>query len=324
MPKVINNGTKLTALTGYNNAPRGQKNKIIGYCKINRSSFFRWKKRMDEDNFVWNQRKTKYTPEIKAAIRDYVIKRVDISHISLIKYIKRKYKINIGKTRMYEILKEMKLTKKKIKKMSTSKNKRLLKKQIREFKKKIKGIQFRKIICVDEVSYDTHLSPTNGWSEKGKKIEKLYNTQRKRYTEVCSISHKKILHTYTIQGSANAEKFLSFIKGLILKIRKGSEKYLLLDNARIHHNALIIEEIQAANERGYNIKLIFLPPYSPKFNPIERVFSKVKNEVRKQNNTKECSLLRNIKKCEDKVSEENLFAFYKRSLRTEVNEDKFA
>jgi transposase len=37
------------------------------------------------------------------------------------------------------------------------------------------------------------------------------------------------------------------------------------------------ELIEAAKAR-----LLFLPPYSPDFNPIEQVFSKIKNELRRR------------------------------------------
>ena len=46
---------------------------------------------------------------------------------------------------------------------------------------------------------------------------------------------------------------------------------VILDNASIHHVQGIVEMI---NEVGALV--LFLPPYSPDFNPIEEVFSKLK------------------------------------------------
>lgn len=51
---------------------------------------------------------------------------------------------------------------------------------------------------------------------------------------------------------------------------------VVIDNASFHKSRKIVELIQAANCR-----IIFLPPYSPDFNPIEHHWAAVKNAIRK-------------------------------------------
>ena len=51
---------------------------------------------------------------------------------------------------------------------------------------------------------------------------------------------------------------------------------LVLDNARIHHDDILIEYIEAFGGR-----VEFLPPYSPDFNPIETCFSVIKSFLKK-------------------------------------------
>ena len=63
------------------------------------------------------------------------------------------------------------------------------------------------------------------------------------------------------------------------KINITTNKYLFLDNARIHHACVVKEYI--ANTTN---QLLFNAPYSPEFNPIELVFSKVKNLVKTKKN----------------------------------------
>ncbi|BCM93552.1 hypothetical protein IAD21_05443 [Abditibacteriota bacterium] len=50
---------------------------------------------------------------------------------------------------------------------------------------------------------------------------------------------------------------------------------LVLDNARIHHGQSLKEAVEAAGH-----SLLYLPPYSPDFNPIELVWSWLKTKVR--------------------------------------------
>ena len=53
---------------------------------------------------------------------------------------------------------------------------------------------------------------------------------------------------------------------------------LVIDNARIHHNEEIIPIVEEFGGR-----VLFLPPYSPDFNPIELAFSVIKSWLQKYN-----------------------------------------
>jgi transposase len=51
---------------------------------------------------------------------------------------------------------------------------------------------------------------------------------------------------------------------------------LVMDNARIHHNDNLITAIEDAGS-----KVLYLPPYSPDFNPIETAFSALKSWLKR-------------------------------------------
>ncbi len=50
---------------------------------------------------------------------------------------------------------------------------------------------------------------------------------------------------------------------------------VLLDNLAVHKSAVAQQAVAAAGAR-----LVFLPPYSPDFNPIEQAFAKLKQRLR--------------------------------------------
>jgi transposase len=52
---------------------------------------------------------------------------------------------------------------------------------------------------------------------------------------------------------------------------------LVLDNCRIHHS----DEVRHLVEEEALCKLVFLPPYSPDYNPIEQAFSAIKAYLRR-------------------------------------------
>ena len=51
---------------------------------------------------------------------------------------------------------------------------------------------------------------------------------------------------------------------------------VIIDNASFHKSKKIIELIESVG-----CKVIFLPPYSPDFNPIEHLWAAVKNAIRR-------------------------------------------
>jgi len=51
----------------------------------------------------------------------------------------------------------------------------------------------------------------------------------------------------------------------------GKNSVIIMDNARIHHDEVLVESVEEVGG-----KVIYLPPYSPDFNPIETAFSSLK------------------------------------------------
>jgi transposase len=67
----------------------------------------------------------------------------------------------------------------------------------------------------------------------------------------------------------NALTFLDFLKMVVRHTRRGRKLILVLDNARYHHAILLRDWLRRHKTR---LTLLFLTPYSPDLNPIERVW----------------------------------------------------
>ncbi len=79
----------------------------------------------------------------------------------------------------------------------------------------------------------------------------------------------------TIAGAADGPAFVAYVREfLVPTLRPG--QIVVLDNLAVHRNAAARRLIEA---RG--CRLLFLPPYSPDFNPIEHAFSKLKECLRR-------------------------------------------
>jgi hypothetical protein len=104
-----------------------------------------------------------------------------------------------------------------------------------------------------------------------------------RYSVVPVVSVDGIHDIHIIEGTMNGERFEDFLRTTVLPILQpfnwtNTRSVVIMDNASIHHTDGVTDLI----ETQAGAKLLYLPPYSPDFNPAEDVFSQVKS-VMKQN-----------------------------------------
>lgn len=84
-----------------------------------------------------------------------------------------------------------------------------------------------------------------------------------------------IVAPMTIDGAMTGAAFLAYVEQLLVPTLSAGD-VVVLDNLPAHKPAAIREAIEAAGA-----VVLFLPPYSPDFNPIELAFSKMKAHLRK-------------------------------------------
>jgi len=89
---------------------------------------------------------------------------------------------------------------------------------------------------------------------------------------IAVVSYNGFVATRQVNGSFNTVLFGEFIESL--QLQKGT--VILLDNVAFHHSKV---GKNIAERKGF--ELLFVPPYSPWFNPIEGLFSVVKNSFYK-------------------------------------------
>jgi transposase len=137
------------------------------------------------------------------------------------------------------------------------------------------------LIFIDESAKDERTTARRyGWAPRNQRATIRHPFVRgRRYTILPALSLDGIITTRIIDGSCTKELFEEFIvEDVIPHMEKfpAQRSVLVMDNARIHHHAELIEWLE---ENGYMVE--FLPPYSPDFNPIEEAFSAIKAWIRR-------------------------------------------
>ena len=110
-----------------------------------------------------------------------------------------------------------------------------------------------------------------GERARGKKLRK----RGKNVSLLSALSLEKVVASTQVSGSIDGTTFEAFIaKKLVPNLWKNA--CVVMDNAKFHQGEMVRELIEQA---GAN--LVYLPPYSPEFSPIENFWSKIKAILRK-------------------------------------------
>ncbi len=120
------------------------------------------------------------------------------------------------------------------------------------------------------------MARTHGRCKKGERLRMGFpHGHRKTTTLVAGLRNTGMVAPLVIDGPINGEWFEAYVAQVLVPTLKPSD-VVILDNLSSHKRPAAREMIEAAGAR-----MLFLPPYSPDFNPIEKAFSKLKALLRK-------------------------------------------
>ena len=147
--------------------------------------------------------------------------------------------------------------------------------KVKEYHEEIKDIPKEKIAYVDETGIDKCLYREYGYALRGQKVyDKISGKKFQRTSIVAAKLGKKIIAPMQYSGTMNSALFeLWFEKCLLPCLEKGAT--IVMDNASFHRKKQLYEIC-----RKYGFNLIFLPPYSPELNPIEKYWFVLKHRIK--------------------------------------------
>jgi transposase len=116
-----------------------------------------------------------------------------------------------------------------------------------------------------------------GWGPTHLRVEySVPHGHWKTTTFVAAFRLDGLFAPLVVDGAMTGDIFVKYVQQEVAPhLRSGD--ILVLDNLATHKMKGVAEAVGARDAT-----LLFLPPYSPDFNPIEQVFSKIKNELRRR------------------------------------------
>ena len=132
-----------------------------------------------------------------------------------------------------------------------------------------------RLVFVDEMGVHTSLAPLYGYAPKGERVHlQVPRNRGKNTTLLASMTLSGMGETMAVEGSTDRGVFDAYIERVLAPSLETGQ-IVIMDNLPAHKPDRVRELIE---ERG--CELVYLPAYSPDFNPIEEAFSKIKGMVR--------------------------------------------
>ena len=134
-----------------------------------------------------------------------------------------------------------------------------------------------KCVFLDESGVNIDLTRRYGRAKGAERVHDKVPLNTPQNTTILSSVRLDGETVYThFQGPLTGDRFLSYVKEqLVPHLREGD--IVIMDNLRSHKVSGVREAIEEAKAF-----ILYLPPYSPDFNPIEMLWSKLKAFLRKE------------------------------------------
>lgn len=133
-----------------------------------------------------------------------------------------------------------------------------------------------KLVYIDESGIDKFISREYGWGLKGNKV--IGEVSGRRYARESFIAgqlQNKVIAPFCYTGTCDSILFNFWLENFLLP-SLGAGYTLIMDNATFHKSNDTKILIKNAG-----CQLLFLPPYSPDLNPIEKFWANLKAKIKK-------------------------------------------
>ena len=140
----------------------------------------------------------------------------------------------------------------------------------------MKDVKPEEVVYIDQSGIDQRAVYEYGWGVKGERVYgKKVGKKRERVSMMGGDYLGRLIEPLTWIGSCNLQVVLTWLTEWLLPAI-GPGKKIVMDNASFHRSAAVRQVVEAAG-----CELIYLPRYSPDLNPIEHVWYRIKQKVRK-------------------------------------------
>ncbi|MBQ0819952.1 IS630 family transposase [Microvirga sp. HBU67558] len=146
------------------------------------------------------------------------------------------------------------------------------------YRQQINHLFVERLVFLDESGVTTKMARTHARAPSG---QRAYGSiplgSWQRLTVLGALACDRLVTTITIEASTSTSVLLGYLEQVLVRALKGTkpDAILAMDNLRPHHATEVRDLL---NHPG--IGLMYLPRYSPEFNPIEPAWAKMNERLK--------------------------------------------
>ena len=237
------------------------------FTNISRVTLWRWK-----TNGIISKKRVYNKPlfqQVAGLLRHFLVDKPCSTARDIVAFLKETFSINVSSKSVYIFIKLIRFSRKKVKLRGQCSGD--IKPLIEAFIAKYKNVVNTNstLVSVDECAFTEKVRQQFGYSSVNSPLIIKTHGSWVHHSLLMAVFSDGRKSFIIKKGSIKRDDFIKFIDALSL----GPSTAVLMDNASIHKK-LILES---------NPSIIYTPPYSPEYNPIELCFGKVKGTYRKLN-----------------------------------------
>lgn len=220
-----------------------------------------------ENNYMG---KSSYLSEVQQSeLTDHLNNNIYPDTKSIIEYVKDNFNVTYTPKGIVPLLHKLGFVYKKTKRVPGKADPEAQEIFINETYKEIKEIkgEHDRIYFMDGVHPQHNSMPAYGWIKKGITREIPSNTGRSRININGAIDIESLDLIHREDESINADSTIALFRQIEEKNQSAKQIFIIGDNARYYRSKSVKEYLENSK-----IKLVFLPPYSPNLNLIERLW----------------------------------------------------
>jgi transposase len=166
----------------------------------------------------------------------------------------------------------------------------------------------RRLVFVDESGFRLGSPPRHGWAPRGEDSPgRGIHGRWEMVTMIGAIAHDGFRGFMTVNAGTSVEVFEAFVTHqLIPNLQPGD--IVVMDNLSAHKNAGVRKQLE-----GAGCRVVFTPPYSPEYNPIEKTWAKLKDIVRRVETRTRDAFDAALAHAMDQVSEDDIHGWFHHS-----------
>lgn len=208
-------------------------------------------------------------------LEKHLSNNIYIDSTAICDYVWRKFRVHYTMSGMTKLLHRLGFVYKKPKVIPGKANAEAQRKFVEEYEHlKANKRKNDPIYFMDGVHPQHNTMPSYGWIKKGIDKEIKSNSGRQRININGAINIEDKDGSFVVSESVNAQSTIELLKKIEVKHKDSKNIYIICDNARYYKSQLVLAFLKKSN-----IKLMFLPPYSPNLNLIERFWKFFKKEI---------------------------------------------